>query len=90
MLFRKPFIACALKIPIISYTEASIDLYYDLPAPNASLHRGGTLPKVGSVRAEARNGGDSQLITQGYSRFIKWKQVRRERYLYRKLSQAVT
>ncbi len=26
-------------------------------APNASLHRGGTLPKVGSVRAEARNGG---------------------------------
>jgi hypothetical protein len=54
----------AIKIPIISYTEARIDLCYDLPdglfggpAPNASLHRGGTLPLSPALREEARNGG---------------------------------
>jgi hypothetical protein len=33
-------------------------LQYKTLAPAAFLHRGGTLPKVGSVRAKARSGGE--------------------------------
>jgi hypothetical protein len=35
----------------------SENLFLMLPAPNASLHRGGTLPLSPALREEARNGG---------------------------------